>query len=519
MNPLPFFTEQPFASAIDYDEPTWDVDLRVEFRGPSGQTRTVDAFWDGEQTWRVRFSPDAPGEWTFRTTCSDESNAGLHDQSGTVTVDAYDGDNPLYRHGALRPDPNRSYFVHADSTPFFYLGDTAWNGVLKANPDDWREYLAARREQGFTTIQAVMTQWRAFTADGEGDIAFSDGSGSTRMAIHPHFYQRLDGKVAAVSEQGLVPALVLLWALTPTDPGHYLPVDDAVRLARYLVARYAAYRPIWILGGDGRYRAVRRWRQIGRAVFDEAATDESRLPVTLHPSGENWVGDTFGNEAWFDFIAYQSGHGDGNDSLRWLVEGPVAQSNLPLPIINQEPNYEGHLAYHSRQPFGAHAVRRALYWSLLVSPMAGVTYGHHGIWPWMEQPGVPADHPNSGEAPTWREALHSEGAAGVSHLRDFFESVDWWRLRPAPQWLAEQPGEDDPARWIMISVGEDASFAVAYTPAGEDIALANAALASFTSARWFDPRTGDWQAATVGDEQGQTFSPPSEDDWVLLLER
>ena len=88
------------------------------------------------------------------------------------------------------------------------------------------------------------------------------------MAIHPQFYQRLDGKVAAVSEQGLVPALVLLWALTPTDPGHYLPVDDAIRLARYLVARYAAFRPIWILGGDGRYRAVRRWRRIGRAVFD-----------------------------------------------------------------------------------------------------------------------------------------------------------------------------------------------------------------------------------------------------------
>lgn len=507
-DPIQRIFERTFESDRDYDDPIRDLSLTVQFTSPNGFSRAVDGFWDGSHTWRVRFDADEAGEWRYESRCSDAANSGLHGQRGTFTVEPYVGDNPLFRHGRLQVSTDRRYLIHQDSTPFFWLADTAWNGVLKAQPDDWDEYLATRWEQGFTAIQAVLTQWRAFPQDAAGETAFT---GRENIRIHPSFYQRLDANVAAIARHGLVPALVLIWACTPQDPGHYLSAEDCITLARYEVARYGAYRSVWLLGGDGEYRGehAHKWKRTGRAVFPAG----SPHLVTMHPRGVNWPAEDLRSEPWYSFISYQSGHGDSDEHLRWLVQGPPAQhwdEQPPLPVINQEPNYEHHVSYHSKTRFDARAVRRALYWSLLVSPTAGVTYGHHGIWPWMQERGVPMDHPNSGEAPPWREAVQSDGATSVAHLRTFFDSLDWWRLRPVGGWLTEQPGNASPERFIAVARSEDDRFAVAYTPAGETIELD----VGFSQARWYDPRRGQWQTAKAS---GNTFVPPDDNDWVLLL--
>ncbi len=499
-----------FTSSSAYADPIRGVSLSVTFTGPRDTHATVPAFWDGGNIWRVRFSPPTAGVWSFTSHASDTSDSGLHGRTGTFTAPDYTGDLPLLRHGPIRAAADGTHLVHADGTPFFWLADTAWNGVLKAQPGDWDEYLAERRRQGFTAIQCVITQWRAFPQDTAGELAFT---GRETIHINPAFYQRFDDKLAAIARHGLVPVPVLVWACTPHDPGHYLPAADCTTLAAYEVARYGAYRPIWILGGDGEYRNkyAQKWKETGRAVFG----DSGEQPVTMHPRGVNWPGEDLRGEKWLTFHSYQSGHGDGDDHLRWLQSGPPATNwdITPVkPVINQEPNYEAHLAYHSRQPFSAYQVRRALYWSLLVSPTAGVTYGHHGIWPWMEEAGVPADHPNSGVAPTWREALHSEGAAGVVHLANFFAGIDWPGLRPAQSLLAEQPGDADPNRFIAAAQSADGAVIV-YTP-GDPIRLTRA----LSAARWYNPRTGGWVDTGGGANSGAEFASPDGQDWMLVGE-
>ena len=42
--------------------------LRVHFQNGSSVVE-LDAFWDGANTWRVRFSPSEPGEWRW-SVCS-----------------------------------------------------------------------------------------------------------------------------------------------------------------------------------------------------------------------------------------------------------------------------------------------------------------------------------------------------------------------------------------------------------------------------------------------------------------
>ena len=498
--------EAAFTSSLNYADLSRDVAVTVTFSGPEDSQHSANAFWDGQRIWRVRFSPSAPGEWRYTTTCSDPTDSGLHAQSGSFSVEPYGGDLPLLRHGPIRVADDGLSLIHADGTPFFWLADTAWNGVLKAQLDDWNRYLSTRKAQGFTAIQAVITHWRSFPTDSAGEMAFD---GTEAIRINPAFYQRIDAKIAAIAAHGLVPSPVLIWACTPKDPGYYLPADDCTLLARYEVARYAAYRPIWILGGDGEYRgdAAEKWKQTGRATFG----DRGDHVVTMHPRGANWPGEDLRHEPWLSFHSYQSGHGDSDEHLRWLQTGPPATNWAiePIkPVINQEPNYEHHVSYRYKQVFNDYHVRRACYWSLLISPTAGVTYGHHGIWPWMAEAGVPPDHPTTGEAPSWQESLHAPGAEQMPYLRAFFDSINWQRLRPAQHLLVEQPGEADPNRFIAAARGEEGGPVVVYTPAGDAIRLTH----PLTRPRWYSPRNGAWLEADGSAE----FTPPDSDDWLLL---
>ena len=227
-------------SEVEYVNPLWDVALVAHLVAPSGRELQVDGFWDGGRRWLVCVAPDETGSWCWRTECSDETNAGLHERSGEFECRASDA------HGPLRIAADQTHLEHADGTPFFWLGDTAWNGVLRATDDDWEEYLSLRAEQGFTAVQFVCTQWRGWP-DGE---VFIDGE---RIRPNVEAYQAMDRRVAAIARHGMVPVPVLLWALQPTDPGEALSEENAVRLARYMVARWGAQPVVFLLGGDGRY--------------------------------------------------------------------------------------------------------------------------------------------------------------------------------------------------------------------------------------------------------------------------
>lgn len=497
----------------DHADPLSTVSVRTHFVSPSGKSQTVDAFWDGGRVWGVRFSPDELGKWTWRSECSDPTDQGLHGQAGSFECVPYEGDNPLLKHGPLKLSENRRYLVHSDGMPFFWLADTAWNGVLLAKEADWNRYLATRNKQGFTAIQFVCTHWRGSSRDATGETAFT---GTDRLELNPSFFQRLDAKVAAINEHGLIAAPVVLWALTEKDPGRLLSEEAAVRVARYIVARWAAHKVVWFLGGDGRYtgKEAPRWHRIGRAVFHEP---RSHL-VTMHPCGQSWIAPDFRNEPWYDIVGYQSGHGDSEQHLRWLVFGPPAtgwQKEPARPIINLEPNYEGHPAYHSKKRFTDADVRRAAYWSLLIAPTAGITYGNNHIWVWPYETRVPENHPNIGPVEPWDRGLEMPGIRSMTILKQFFASLPWWQLTPAPELLAEQPGSSDVTRFIAVAKTPDARLIVAYAPRGEPIALNLPRHA--VSAEWFHPRTGESRKFPPTPQDSYKFVPPNHEDWVLVV--
>jgi hypothetical protein len=515
--------ETKFVSSTAYDNPVQETALRIVFSSPEGNVQSVQGFWDGGKTWRVRFMPDSPGLWTWRTECTDADNDGLHNQSGRFQCAASTDDRPIYQKGRLKLYDDGYRLAYDDGTPYFWLACTAWNGGLFSDDESWEYYLNNRVERGFTAIQFVTTQWRGAVGDIDGRTAFSNYD---RIEIDPEFFQRLDAKVNAINEHGLVASPVMLWALPSKgdvySPGLLLSNEQSALLAKYIKARYGAHHVFWLLGGDGKYivnkETIERWKYIGRQVFGDAPNDGKRGLATLHPCGQNWIRDAYINEPWFDMMGYQSSHGIDEKRHRWVVQQGIANDwkNAPAkPVINLEP------AYDTIKPgFDDYVVRRICYWSMLVSPPAGVTYGANSIWAWAFETGAPILGHRNPALNNWREAALLPSGQQMKYLRDVFESTDWWDLYPTPDRVNDQPGIANVDHWIAMATTRDKSAGILYTPVQQEVSLDLTDFGTDLKAAWFDPRTGSFGDDFAVQPQEQTqFQPPATGDWVLVLKK
>lgn len=313
----------------------------------------------------------------------------------------------------------------------------------------------------------------------------------------------------------------MLWALSSKgdqSPGIVLNTGQAVRLASYLNARYGAYGPLWMLGGDGNYRGenAQRWREIGRGVF----ADVTHRPVTLHPGGMQnpWPG--LKDETWLDFLTCQSGHGQDARKWKWQIEEfPKGAGLEPArPILDAEPNYEGHLSYGGKIRITDYHVRRASYTSLLLTPVAGISYGAHGIWPWLRRRETPLNHPGSGEGDPVAECLKYPGAAQLTILRNVFDRLEWWNLRPARDIVAPNPIDAGYTNAAVAARTLNGRDALVYAPRGGRLAVDLSAWSGVVQVTRIDPRTGHAESSgSLEPEPTACLDLPTSEDWLLHL--
>lgn len=426
--------------------------------------------------------------------------------------------------GRLKVSENRHYLQYEDGTPFFYLGDTAWELFHRLNREEADRYLENRARKGFTVIQAVvLAQIGGLTEpNAYGDVPLA---GRDPAQPNEAYFRHVDYVVNKAEALGLfvgmLPTWGSYWNLTPGNKGSIFTVENARVYGRYLGRRYKDKPIIWILGGD---RTITREEE--RAVMDAMAAgleegDGKTHLKTFHPSGPGLSSNHLHDSAWLDFNMYQSSHGAQDHDNGLYAEHDYALQP-PKPTLDGEPRYEQmpvgfYFQNYSRQVrFDDYDARQAAYWSLFAGA-CGHTYGNNNIWP-MWQPGrgpaIFSDIP-------WYEALDHPGAFQMTFVRRLFESRPFLTLEPYPSMVKAGPAAAGAkVRAVRAANG---SFAFVYSPRGESFTVdKNAIKARRVKEIWYDPKYGVARQIHSTDNWGfQTYTPPTSgrgNDWILILE-
>ncbi|HWH69277.1 MAG TPA: DUF4038 domain-containing protein, partial [Candidatus Sulfotelmatobacter sp.] len=341
---------------------------------------------------------------------------------------------------------------------------------------------------------------------------------SDRIGVNPRFFQRLDAKLERLSRAGILSAIAPLNELEISATDQPLPDDQAVLLVRYAVARWGAEPVVWLLAfeGDSQAKQVGRWKRIGQAAFGQG----SHAPVLLYPGETPWLLDEFRDQRWVDIFGFQSVTDVTDDALLWTFAGPFPKewARQPArPLIPFTP-YENGLGAQSKKRFSANDVRHAAYWSLLLAPPAGLSYGGQGVVNWDATTEPKTNKAPGARLPLWHKALFMPAAKQMGILASFMNSLPYWRLRPEPKAVATQPGEQAPRRHIVVASTETKDLALVYVPEDRSLDLVPEALPHPPTVTWFNPRTGQTESAVaVVNERASQFPTPGAGDWVLVM--
>ncbi|MBA2564137.1 MAG: DUF4038 domain-containing protein [Gemmatimonadetes bacterium] len=491
--------------------PYRDLSATATFTRPGGGTRTIPLFWAGGTTWRVRFSPDVVGEWTWTTS---SSNPGLNGISG-----AFQCVTSARRGGVQRMSGFPYHFARQDGTPFWWFGDTQW--ILYS--DDASEgldrtaslhYVDVRAAQGFNVILSALYVTR-------GNQAGFQFANVSQEVLNPAFWQEVDSRLAYVQGKGITAGLTLGWGDRFPD----FPSDEArARFARYVAARYSAYDVFFIVAneyGDGLTEA--QARMLGQALDD--ADPHGRM-IGNHSTKKMSV-EVFADDPWMSFGDFQQRY----VTLHKLV---LDSRDHAKPVVNAEYGY--YLRDMTEPPNGVVdknnsftlADMRYATWDIAMAGGYFVT-GWNSTYYGGAVGAGPFDVDGAVNDP-WED--------DVQHVPRLFAGLgllEWWKLQPSDGLLTSgvARGADLPVNnvdgsyvapprrtfWALAEIGRQYVAYVRGHDGPHTLSLGGAPSGTW-SLRLFDPRTG--AVTDLGSVSGAgpfTLDPPSADDWVYVLLR
>jgi len=520
--------EWSFHTEREYANPFTGVTVRAIFTAPSGATETIEAFHDGEATWRLRFNPNQPGtwKWSLRSTPPNPD----FERSGEFEV------TPAENRGFLTSTPGEAWgFAFENGEPAFIFGDTVYHLFGMAHDgnvgiDAVKAFMERRAEQGFNLLRIRVPVSPFHPVDGYNTWqtrSLWPWRGSSQAPRFDEFdldyFATVDAIVRHADELGIGVELIMQgWGFEfPFNSRQIFTAEWEELWLRYLVARYDAFGSIWFwqLQNEYEYYPNGDWNYGRDGVCDRWAMRVADLVRRLGPHGHpiaihnGPVKPSFGKRfasdpGAIDTVMFQT-WGTTGEHDGWLAAGieDVIDAGLgdwPGSAVFAEWGYEFN---ESLPPMmlghrwcDADHTRRGAWRGAMCG--LGIIHGFENSW-----------------GPF---AILDQDQAGLDHLlhlrRFFTELVPFASLRPAPG-LAT--GNDRPGhRPLALSTSEH-DLAVVYLPTGGDVTPNG--LDGRYATKWFDPRTGELTSAAVW-ESGPLSppSPPTDErpgDWVLVLRR
>ena len=519
-------TDIVLRSEKKYDNAYADVDIDAVFTHTDGTSVRLYGFWNGGDEWRVRFSPTKAGVWEYVITCSDTSNASLHNVRGSITATENKGKTELDKHGFVKISGNGRYFVYDDGTPFYWLGDTNWQAPNYVSIDrcnypgctcgsQFAHEVNDRLSKGFSVYQTYF------------DSSESDGGGQRSVTKEPSMWQskykkinpqtftdKYDKMFDYLSDRGMV--IALGFGVHTLTVGA-MKKAELERLSRYLTARYASYPVIWItaqeITGEEQFDL---WLS-SASIVDEG--DGYGHPQTAHqyPLGAD---DDFiralDRESWHDFFALQNGHGPSNAKKATYKGYYENGSGKVKPFVETESNYEDIYC----GGFNSYSASRVSAWKANLCGSCGFTYGVTGVWANCWSTAGSTGWLGTYSTEPWYMGLDKPGSYEMKYMADFFRYVGFEQLVPR---FDGKHYSDFSTESKLVASSDDASLYVAYF-CNKDLStgtLKGLDKNKTYKAEWYDPLTGAFtlisDGITPADGTYEIPDKPNTSDWTLLL--
>ena len=476
----------------------------------------------------------------------------------------YSGDLDIYKHGFVKTEPGKNYFVYDDGTPFFYLGDTHWTlaieeidsygsvetqkfaGITKELADQYGitsqfDYIINYRvEQGYTVIQSQPLYWW----DVNDQIWFQNGAENIfTLGVNDFMlekFEQYDRYFKIIADYGLVHSNTQFGYPTTLMSAYFggkITDEQLEKLSRYWVARYSAYPVMWATTqeGDNDYYGVDRgdceatpetnpWFYVMDWV---AKYDPYDHPSTCHQENsiytrvENSRFDDSENHSWY---AAQYNYAFNGINWEWAKE--FYNNYGCKPVVNYEGPYD-----HWDESGGSGYGVRIQAWGAYMNGQFGYGYGAQPIWSiFWAQNGYPDYETRTiidsyGETfdkgLNWIEGLYLESGEQITYIKDYLQKYEWWRLVPCfNKSYFYQPGS---CKYSVSHIGNEIYIGYFYGK------LNNDKLGTLTSmangeyeVQWFNCITGEYgEAFTVAVTDGTYTLPakPDAGDWVISVEK
>jgi hypothetical protein len=552
--PLTISWEGPTADELD-DTPNPFLDLRLDvtFTGPSAQSYTVPGYFDGDgvggssgDVWRVRFTPDEAGTWSYLVSFRSGDAIAVSTDAGAST--SFDGDSGEFLIDAR--DPGAPGFLRWGRLE--YVGDhylklrdgPYWIKTGIDSPEDFLGYGDFDATPSDHLYSAHVADWQAGdpTWDGGkgkgiigalnylGDLGMNsiyflpmniggDGQNTWPYAgsidpagsaandnLHFDLSKLLQWEIVFAHAQARGVALHVVLAEGEKDNKEEL--DDATLgverklFHRELVARFGHHNALfWNIAEEYNYnpggepQALPLSAGTVMAFADHLrSVDPYDHPITVHNWDNTNAWDPFFGEAPFDATSMQINPADlAAESKIEAWRSKSTSEGRPIMISLDE--------FRRTDIDNLDDQRRDFLWPILLSGghLEYIIQGTRSI----------------DDFGPYEELWRWSGIA-----RAFLESnLPYWEMQPADALLSGETGDDGE---VFAKSGE--VYAVYLPDASASGSLNLSATSGDFTLRWFNPRTGafDGGATTIsGGAPVALGSPPnsSGEDWVALIER
>jgi len=408
----------------------------------------------------------------------------------------------------LKVGPTSRYLTDQNGTPFLLVGDAAWSLIVQVPDADADAYLASRQSHGFNLVLISLIDPKFATNAPANYYLQQPFTGLPfRSAPSEAYFAHADYVIRSAASKGITVLLAPAYlGYLCADEGWCAEIQaasiaDMTAWGEYLGNRYRDFDNIvWLIGGDTDPPADVKAKL--QAMVDGIQQHDTRHLFSAHNANGQMAIASWSGAPWLTVNnIYTYG-------LQY-TDAQAAYSVAPaMPFFLVEAHYEGD------QGISQAALRSESYWTVL-SGGFGHIFGNCPLWSF----GAANRYCATSD---WRAQLSSQGTLNMQYFAKLFRARHWYSLVPdvSHTVLIAGAGTAGQATYAIAASASDGSSIIAYLPSSRTVTVNGSVLSGPTmTAWWYNPSTGS--ATSIGTfptSAPQTFTPPFDADWVLVLD-